>query len=97
MTKLCTLYGVAIYADTKDAQELNLINNYLKNSTGMFTNLPNEITGAYYREQGTLKFYIKNTILVVCLLALPFLLADLIFGAETVTNFIADLLGSLMG
>jgi len=62
------------------------------------TNLPNEITGEYYKEK-TPYFTIAMVYIVFLIALIVFVLSilDTIFGAETVTNFIADLLGSLMG
>ncbi len=61
------------------------------------TNLPNEITGEYYKEKTT--WYEYGAIFASLLTIVVFILAvlDQVYGAETVTNFIADLLGSLMG
>ena len=64
------------------------------------TNLPNEITGEYYEEEPsilalTITVIVVGTLMIIAAVILV-AIADTILGAETVTNFIADLLGSLM-
>lgn len=63
----------------------------------MFTNFDNEITVEYYNEK-TPYFSIALVYLagLIVVTGIIFIILDAIFGAETVTNFIADLLGSLM-
>lgn len=60
------------------------------------TNLPNEITGRNHYEDDKMTWY-EYVIIVVITIALTLMVLDQTIGAETVTNFIADLLGSLMG
>lgn len=59
-------------------------------------NFDNEITGEYY-ESTLLEKVTEGLLVAFVLVAGIMMIADYVFGAETVTNFIADLLGSLMG
>ena len=58
----------------------------------LFTNLPNEITGAYYKKEYTWKDYGKIAIAIATFIVIVLSLADYLFGAETVTNVLADLI-----
>lgn len=53
----------------------------------------NEITGAYY--EAKLSWW-RLSLAIFVGLGITLALVDWVVGAETVTNFIADLLGSLM-
>lgn len=76
MKKICTLYGEDIYANTTDEQKLRLITRYLKNQTGIFTNLPNEITGSTHYDK-------KTDWVAVAIVAVMVLAALLIIGEQT--------------
>jgi hypothetical protein len=54
------------------------------------TNIDNEITGAYYEEEHN--FWKSTTFWTILIITLLFIAADYIFGAETVTNVLADLI-----
>ena len=59
-----------------------------------YTHLPNEITGAYYKEDNriTPAYWLTGFILFMIFIAILFQLADLIFGAEAVTYWLASLI-----
>jgi len=57
-----------------------------------YSNLPNEITGAYYKKEYTWKDYGKIALAIATFIVIVLCLADYIFGAETVTNVLADLI-----
>lgn len=59
------------------------------------TNITNEIDGSYHNDIQLSWYHHLAFVAVVSGTILAIL--DQIYGAETVTNFIADLLGSLMG
>jgi hypothetical protein len=56
------------------------------------TNFTNEITGAYYQDRHWTD-YLWMTLGVLLVIALPFILADLIWGAEVVTEWVGGLIG----
>lgn len=70
-----------------------IIGKLLKKKTNMkHTNLPNEITGEYYEDK--MQWYEYVAIIASLLIVVAFILAvvDQVFGAETVTYWIAELI-----
>jgi hypothetical protein len=57
------------------------------------TNFTNEITGTYYERPTTWTDYLWTALGVLLIIALPFIIADLIWGAEVVTEWVGGLIG----
>ncbi len=68
----------------RDCYELNPMKKH--------TNIDNEITGAYYKKPFDSKPYFYTALVIAGVIVGVLLLADTLFGAETVTNVLADLI-----
>jgi len=55
------------------------------------TNFTNEITGTYHKTDWT--DYLWTALAVLLAIALPFIIADLIWSAEVVTEWVGGLIG----
>jgi hypothetical protein len=56
------------------------------------TNFTNEITGTYHNAHHWTD-YLWMALAVLLVIALPFIIADLIWGAEVVTEWVGGLIG----